>query len=240
MFAPAVLDAIQQDAIRRYPEESCGAVTPHGYLPLDNFAEDKRRQFDCSRACDELQIAGELLAVVHSHPDGPAGPSAHDIASQRSMDLPWGLVMSDGTVASRPFFWGDSLTPPPLLGREFRHGPSGTDGRGDCGALIRDWFRLERGLLIPDFPRDDEWWKAGKDLYAQHFSEAGFVLANREDPRLGDVALIQFRSKDVANHGGIYVGGGLLLNNLEGRLSREEPILGWAKHVRLWLRHQDA
>lgn len=236
MFAPDVIEAIRADARRRYPEESCGAVTPAGYLSLANLALDPRHHFDCAGACDELLMAGQLLAVVHSHPGGPDAPSGHDIASQRAMDLPWGLVVTDGEVAGKPFWWGDSLTPPPLLGREFRHGPSGTDGRGDCGALIRDYYRLERGVLIPDFPRDDNWWLRGEDLYAQHFAAAGFVPADRDNPEVGDLALIQFRSA-VANHGGIYVGGGLLLHHLADRLSRHEPIIGWAKHVRMWLRH---
>lgn len=236
MFDPSVIAAIQADAVARYPNESCGAVTADGYVPMENKAEDPLHHFDCADACAELQMAGTLLAVVHSHPDGPEAPSAHDIASQRSMDLPWGLLVCDKEVASVPFWWGDMLDPPPLLERPFRHGPSGTDGKGDCGALIRDWFRIERGILVPDFPRSDSWWKDGKDLYEDHYAEAGFVLASRDDPQVGDVALIQFRA-DVANHGGIYVGNGLILHHLEGRLSREEPIIGWAKFVRHWLRH---
>lgn len=236
MFSREVIEAIRADAIARYPNESCGGVTADGYVAMENRAADPLHQFDCADACAELQVAGKLLAVVHSHPDGPLAPSAHDIAQQRAMDVPWGLLGCDAEVASAPFFWGDTLDPPPLLGRPFRHGPSGTDGAGDCGALIRDWFRIERGITIPDFPREDTWWKQGKDLYADHYAEAGFLLANREDPKVGDVALIQFRS-DVANHGGIYVGNGLIMHHLEGRLSREEPIIGWAKFVRLWLRH---
>lgn len=237
MFAPDVIAAIRADARARYPEEACGAVTPNGYLPLPNLAAERRTSFDCRAGCDELQMAGQLLAVVHSHPDGPEAPSAMDIASQRTMDVPWGLVMTDGAVTSVPFFWGDCLEPPPLLGREFRHGPSGTDGKGDCGALVRDWYRLERAILVPDFPRADNWWKQpGQDLYAQHYAEAGFKLANRDEPEVGDLALIQWRSVDVANHAGIYVGGGLLMHHLSGRLSRREPIGPWMKHVRLWLR----
>ncbi len=238
---PAVVAEIQADAIARYPEEACGAITPQGYVPLENRAAHPLTSFDCNEACGQLMMAGQLLAVVHSHPDGPEAPSAHDIASQRAMDLPWGLLVCDAEVASVPFFWGDSIEPPPLIGRQFRHGPSGTDGRGDCGALVRDYFRLEHGLLIPDFPRADGWWKiTGQDLYAQHFAEAGFVKADRDDPRPGDVALMQFRTPDanpVANHAAIFLGNHLLMHHIEGRLSRIEPAIGWVKMVRGWLRH---
>ena len=37
---------------------------------------------------------------------------------------------------------------PPLIGREFRHGASGSDDKGDCYALIKDWYFLEKGVKI--------------------------------------------------------------------------------------------
>lgn len=236
LLGPDVAAAIQADALARYPQEACGAVTASGYHAFPNVAADPLHHFDCAAACRPLQVSGELLAVVHSHPDGPDAPSEHDIQQQRAMDVPWGLVVTDGEAVGDPWFWGDSIEPPPLLGRDFRHGPSGTDGRGDCGALIRDYYRIERGILIPDFPRADHWWTDGKDLYQDHYAEAGFLQASQDDPQPGDVVLLQFRSP-VANHAAIYVGGGLILHHLEGRLSREEPIIGWIKFVRGWLRH---
>lgn len=240
-LSPAVIAAIQADAIQRYPEESCGVITAAGYVPLRNCHPTPLTAFDCDAECAALTMAGEVLGLVHSHPDGPEAPSSHDIASQRAMDIPWGLLMTDGEAVSQPYFWGDSLEPPPLLGRPFRHGPSGTDGKGDCGALIRDYFRIEHGLLIPDFARQDKWWMTpGVDLYGQHFAAAGFVKADQDNPKPGDVALLQVRVPDsnpVANHGGIFLGNHLMLHHLEGRLSRTEPVLGWSKMVRGWLRH---
>lgn len=243
MFGPDVQRAIQAHAIACYPEESCGAVTEAGYEPLVNrLAGHRPHAFECNDAVGELLAAGRLLALVHSHPDGPNAPSAADIGAQRSMDVPWGLVVCNDSLASVPFYWGDSLTPPPLLERPFRHGPSGTDGCGDCGALVRDYFRLTHNILIPDFPRDDEWWTNGQDLYADHYEAAGFVRADRDNARPGDVALIQWRtpaSNPVANHAGIFLGQGLILHHLDGRLSRQEPIIGWMKFVRGWLRHSE-
>ena len=60
--------------------------------------------------------------VSPSHPDGPDAPSASDIAGQMNSALPWGLcVVSADRTVSKPFYWGDTLEPPPLIGREFRH-----------------------------------------------------------------------------------------------------------------------
>lgn len=246
MFDAQVLDAFKRHAIATYPEECVGAITPEGYAPLPNVATDpqgvvdpsewRRRRFDGGRRVVELIAAEQLLALVHSHPDGPEGPSALDQRQQTAMSIPWGICACNAEVASEPYFWGDDLPVPELLGRMFRHGPSGTDARGDCGALVRDWYRLERGLLLPDCPRDDDWWNAGGNLYLEHYSRAGFAHASMDQPEVGDVALMQIRAT-VPNHAGIYVGDGMVMHHLTRRLSRIEPIGPWLKHVTAWMRH---
>lgn len=234
---PAIVQSIKAHAIACYPQEMCGAITTHGWEPLQNRHADPLHHFDCAVDAAGLQQAGVLLAIVHSHPDGPEAPSGDDVAGQLSMDLPWGIVLTDGHAAADPYFWGDSIEPPPLEGRPFRHGPSGTDGKGDCGALLRDWYRLERGVHIPDFARHDNWWAVpGQDLYEQHFAAAGFKPITPDEVQPGDVILMQIRS-EVANHGGIYLGGGLVLHHLCDRLSRVDNMLPWLKLVRRVLRH---
>ena len=54
-------------------------------------------------------------------------------------------------------------------------------GVSDCYSLIRDWYRTERGIALPEFPRDWEWWEYGGDLYAMGFAEAGFVKLPEND-----------------------------------------------------------
>lgn len=241
MFDRTVLDAIKLHAIEMYPAESCGAVTPDGYVRLANKAADPTKEFDCADAVEELRQQDRLLAVVHSHPDGPAAPSAADIAGQDAFALPWGLTATDGKYATEPVFWGDQVPMPPLEGRPFRHGPSGTDGAGDCYALVRDWFRSQRGITLMEQPREWEWWlgKGGPemgDLYMRDFAKAGFVMADPALPEIGDVVLFQLQSP-VANHAAVYVGEGLLLHHLQGRLSRKEPFGRWSKFMRAWLRY---
>ena len=248
-ITPDVTAAIQRAAIAAYPLEMCGAVTPDGFVQFTNKSPTPRDAFDCRDEQATCQAAGRLLALVHSHPDGPEAPSELDVGSQIAMDVPWGIVVCTKDAAGTPYYWGDSLDPPPLIGRPFRHGPSGTDGRGDCGALVRDWYRIERGIHIPDFARGDDWWLTpGRDLYNEHFAAAGFkaVPVLHPDPKvavapeIGDVILIQWRvpaSNLVPNHAGIFLGDGLLLHHLGNRLSRPESLMGWRKFIRTWLRH---
>ncbi len=236
-LAPATIAAIKAHAVACFPNEMCGVITTdHAFKPLLNRHPQPTHYFDCAVECAALQAAGQVLALVHSHPGGPEAPSGDDVAGQMHMALPWGLLICTGEGAMDPYWWGDELTPPPLEGRMFRHGPSGTDGRGDCGALIRDWYRLERGILIPDFPREDGWWLKGESLYEQHFAAAGFEPVAVEAAQPGDVALFAFRAP-VANHGGIYLGQGIILHHLAGRVSRQESVLGWMKLLTRVLRH---
>ena len=242
----AVSAAVRADAIARYPQESCGFVTATGYVAKDNVAADPTRSFKIRPR--EWRSSG-ILAVVHSHPDGPEAPSARDMERQIDTAVPWGLVLTDGEAATEPYWWGAGIADDvPLLRRPFRHGPTGTDGCGDCYALVRDWYRVERGVGLPEFPRDDVWWESGGDLYRDGFGKAGFV--DRGAPRdlvadlePGEVILFQIRS-EVPNHAAVYLGDGLMvhhpasLDSLRGRdqsLSRREPahrwIVGHGTHV---------
>ena len=239
---PELRRAIQEDALKRFPEESCGAVTPDGFVPLPNASPAPLISFDCSGACAELQRDGKLLAVVHSHPNGPEGPSRWDMQFAATMEVPWGLVALEKDRVGEVFFWGDQLPVPPLEGRGFRHGPSGTDGKGDCYALIRDWYRVERQIDLPDFPRSDLWWEekdGPNDLYRDNFAAAGFRQIEPIAPQPGDVILCSIRSR-VPNHGAVYLGNGLMIHHLHRRLSQIVPVGPWQKMIRMWLRREAA
>ncbi len=226
---PSALAAIAADARARYPQESCGLLlSDGGYLACPNVASDPRTAFVIPVDFWTAH-AGQVAAVVHSHPDGPDHPTARDMAGQVATDVPWVLVATDGETVSAPIVWGGD--PPPLLGRSFVHGVT------DCYALIRDWYRLERGVTLPEFPRDAEWWFSGGDLYRQGFAVAGFAAVSLDDVRPGDVVLMQVRSP-VPNHGGVLLDDGLLLHHLTGRLSRREPYGPWRRMVTHVLRHE--
>lgn len=242
MFGPEVEAEARRHAIDAYPEEACGLVVSDGprvrYVRVNNIAPNPRESFAMPL---RVWARHQIRAVVHSHPDKSAddGPSASDMRQQIATALPWGLTCTDGVAASPVIWWGDMLPVPDLVGRPFRHGPSGSDGAGDCYALIRDWYRVERGIVLREFPRDVEWWNNGADLYRQGFGDAGFrrLDTDREQPQPGDVFLAQVRSP-VPNHGGIYLGSGLVLHQLSNRLSRREPVGPWAKMITHWLRYE--
>jgi proteasome lid subunit RPN8/RPN11 len=238
----AVIAQIKADAIARYPNESCGAITPSGYIAFANVSTTPEIAFDCWKEMAPLQADGSLLALVHSHPNGPEGPSSFDMQQAEAMAIPWGLLVSAKDSASAPFFWGDMFIPPALLNRQFRHGPSGSDGRGDCYALIRDWYRQVRHVVLVEGYRDDSWWTKttnNPDLYNENFARAGFTRVDPGTPQVGDVVLFKIRAP-VANHAGVYVGDGMMMHHMSNRYSRLEPIGSWMKMHTAWLRHASA
>ncbi|MDE9456052.1 NlpC/P60 family protein, partial [Xenorhabdus bovienii] len=118
----------------------------------------------------------------------------------------------------------------PLLGRPFVH------GIWDCYAIVRDWYRLERNIDIPDFERSDGWWDRGENLYMKNYVSAGFVECSGE-LQIGDVIIMQVQANEP-NHAGVYIGDGLMLHHMYGQLSNKVPYSGyWQERAIIALRY---
>lgn len=164
---------------------------------------------------------GQIVAVVHSHPGLPCTPSQADRVACEASGLPWYIV-------SIPSGEWTSLEPTgyvaPLVGREWSHGVL------DCYALVRDWFRAERGIDLPNFTRFDDWWKRGENLYLDNFAQVGFAVVEPDELQTGDCLLMQVASP-VPNHAAVYLGDGLILHHLQGRLSSRDVYGGYWQKV---------
>ncbi|WP_036170339.1 C40 family peptidase [Massilia sp. 9096] len=238
------IEAIRAHAAEEYPRECCGLVLVvkgrERYQQCTNTAQGTEHFVLPAEEYADAEQLGEIIAVVHSHPNAPAQPSQADLVSCEASGLPWHIVrvdLVDGAPAA-----GEVVTiepsgyRAPLVGRQFSHGVL------DCYQLIVDWYAQERGVTLPQFARADEWWNDGKsDLYTEGFPLAGFAkLPNGALLEVGDVILMQIRARnDVPNHAAIYLGDGLILHHLHGRLSSRDVYGGmWAENTRAVLRHQ--
>lgn len=230
----AILEHVQRD----HPKEACGFVVnargQERYYPGRNLGDKPHEMFyleDWWRA--EEQLGGEIIAVVHSHPNGSANASDADRTACEETGVPWHIVgwPSGVWTTIEPIGWRA-----PLVGRRFAHGVL------DCYTLIRDYYRERLGLELPDFARTDDWWLRGEDLYRKGFAAAGFSEAS--DLQLHDVVLLRLpppghpeRNVDD-NHAGVYIGDNLLLHHPYGRLSCREPYGGyWRDRTKAYLRH---
>lgn len=248
-FPPEAIEAAKAHAIAQFPKESCGLIAAGTYIACENTAEHPEKDFRIDP--EQIIDAGvHLQAVMHSHPQ-PLSPSptAADMQGQIDTGCIWGIIPCNAQEAFAPVFWGDFLLEDdfdnhglprakqsggaarePLTGRAFVHGAS------DCYTLIRAWYWKNKQIYLPEFPRDEEWWKENKDFYSEGFRKAGFRRISLGEARPGDVMLGHVRSK-VPNHGGVLLEGSLLIHHLQGRLSCRAPVGRYMKYITHWLRY---
>jgi len=241
---PATLDAFRAHAVADYPREACGLVVVvkgrERYLACRNLATTPSEHFVlAAEDYADAEEAGEIVAVMHSHPDAPARASEGDRVACEASGLPWWIVSVTPGADGPPQAGELSCIEPggyeaPLVGRPFHHGVL------DCWTLCRDWYAREWGLVLPDPVRHDNWWDDGcSDLYTENLAAAGFAPVAAGDIQCGDLILMQIRSRNlVPNHAGIYLGDGLMLHHMYGRLSSRDVYGGyWLENTRLVARH---
>lgn len=226
-------DEIAAHAAKEYPREACGLlvriVDTVRYIACNNIASGKENFIIDPRDYAACARMGEITGVVHSHPDASPKPSQADMVACEASGLPWHILSYPGREWAHIAPSGYEA---PLLGRVWVHGIL------DCYSFIRDWYRIERGIDLPDFPRNEEWWNKGENIYVENFEKAGFRRILDGGPQPGDVLLMQVLS-NVPNHGGIYLEGDILAHHLYNRLSTREVWGGYyRKHTTHILRHE--
>ena len=106
LVAAGLIEEIVRHAQSCFPKEGCGFLIGHAgrasrFLPAENaldsetaFEVEPRFLFDLFR---ELRASGgELVAIYHSHPRGPAVPSGRDVAEAHYPDAAYVIVSLAG------------------------------------------------------------------------------------------------------------------------------------------------
>jgi proteasome lid subunit RPN8/RPN11 len=223
-----------QHALCEFPRESCGVVIEVAgrakYWPCDNLSNATScfmlSPHDYAAASD----IGEVVAVVHSHPQMPSTPSAIDVQACEASGLPWHIV---SVPEGRWSYLEPRGCTEDLIGRQWVHAVS------DCYTLVRDWYRISASIYLGDYSRQELWWEKGDDLYLQHFADEGFIEIKLEQLRPGDAILMRSGSK-VTNHAAIYLGDNVILHHVQNRLSGREMFdESWRRRTTHCLRYVD-
>lgn len=246
----STLKAIHSHLLEEYPKEACGLVTivnsKEKYVPCRNIAEDPESHFvmapeDYAAAEDQ----GEIVLLIHSHPDAHCRPSEADKIMCEATGLKWQIFSVYTDLITNKVVVGDSSTlepsgyEPPLIGCTW------APPHSDCFSLVRRYYKQELGIEVPDFEvqkRAGLWWEEpGKSLYLTNYEEAGFVRVD-DGPKKHDVIFMEISTKAGPNHAGIYLGdeSSMMVHHLYGRLS-ERILYGgyWLEHTRMIVRHKD-
>lgn len=232
VFNEAISHWAKDHAERSFPQESCGIVVEDKYIPLPNRHEDPNNHFSIDPK-DYLMFVQEnpIQAIVHSHTNGRDYPSYHDQEAQIQMGIPWGIVLTGKNGSNDPFWWGGDVLYP-LMGREFRHGVT------DCFGLVRDWYKIYRQIILPNLPREDNWWEININLLMDNFEYMGFYEIDGKDIKWGDCVIGKVLSKDYPNHCGVYIGDNQIYHHLPKRPSRIDMLGPWKKIITNYFRYK--
>ena len=168
MINKQVLQDIRDHANKEYPRESCGVVIvkkgKQTYIECRNIAEEDEfiiHPEDLADAEDD----GEIICIVHSHPNSDPTPSEADKLWCNRSKTPW-LIVGYSSDSIKYLF--PKSYDKPLVGREYVFKET------DCYTLVRDYYRINLNIYLPDIEYEEEWWTKGKNLYLDNYRKYGF------------------------------------------------------------------
>lgn len=88
--------SIQEEAIRKWPEEMVGYIKGGGFHALKNISKDPKNRYQLSPKDTLFILDNNIEYLVHSHPKLDNTPSQMDTVSQQSTKIPYLIIGTDG------------------------------------------------------------------------------------------------------------------------------------------------
>lgn len=237
---------VKECGFNAYPNEACGFVLADAkgkpfYIECENKSDDPQFQFLIDpNDFLEAEKKGTIVGCWHTHCNIPPTASEADKQGCKNTQVPWfiGSVIEENDERR---FEGlelvevDDEYEAPLIGRPY------TFGVFDCFSLMRDYYKRELKIDLPELPRTERIWESEPDYMAhQAVTHFGFVEMKPDtEAILGDLFFIQ-TGRDGADHICIYVGDDRVLHQMRNRLSRTDIYGGsyWQEHTLSHWRHK--
>lgn len=171
---------------------------------------------------------GEVIGVGHSHVTAPVRPSPEDKVHSENCKLPFVIFQPETDEIDSYAPTGDPI---PLIGRQWCLGIS------DCYTLVRDYYKTQ-DVELAEYVRNDFECFYKDTRFVDKAGENGFVDVTGQAPKVHDLILIQVKA-DVPNHAAVLISEGIILHQLQGRLSCRDPYGGyWLRHTAKLMRHK--
>jgi len=244
MITQEAHQAFIDDVLKRYPEEACGFIIGDNYHPCKNIAAEPNLHFeiDGDQRFELEQDYGSVNAVLHSHPYkledsqhfennkyNPTWPSLGDQLGYLADDVDWGIVASDGEGVSQITWLTSEIQP--IESRKFSWFTA------DCYALVRDWQTINRGITLPNFTREYEFWNKGQNIIEEGIATIDILeRIDTDHAEIGDIAVFDTFGKGIVNHLGVVTGSNEMTHQWLDRFAEVARWDHWRKHCKYVVR----
>ena len=191
------LDEIEQHFKEWYPKEGCGVLVAikgkKEWVACTNVAEDSNDFIIDSKEYIVASKRGDIVGIVHSHPDASNEPSQNDIKYCNTIGIPY-------YIFSYPDMDLKILQPKrdikPLMGRDYEFGVN------DCFEAMRDYLSSQNINIPCRAAFEDDWWEKSLDYFTDEIiKDYGYTRVN-DNMKPNDVIIFTINSS-VGNHCGL-------------------------------------
>ncbi len=227
------IELIRDHFQKWYPKEGCGVLVAikgkKEWVPCNNVSEDESSFVIDSKQYIAASRRGDIVGIVHSHPDASSDASETDTKYCNAMGIPY-------YIFSYPDMDLNVVQPErlekSLYGRDYEFGVN------DCFEAMRDYLSFQ-GISIP--PRaafEDDWWHKSLDYFTDEIIKNYGYAPVEGNMKPNDVIIFKINAS-VGNHCGVYLGDDVFFHHAENRIScRENLYPFWKQHISGVYRHE--
>jgi cell wall-associated NlpC family hydrolase len=243
ILSQKVTEAFKAHVLAEYPNEACGLVIADAYYPCKNTSPEPTKTFRMEmRERTELEIKhGPITALLHSHPYelsksrcfyngqyNPAWPTEVDQASFLEDNVPWGIVATGGEGIT-DYIWMNEDEIAPFERRTFGVFVA------DCYTCVRDWHRINTGIVMPNVVRKYAYWEEGLNIIEDNLVKLKNATKYPvEKAQRGDIAVFAMNGSKVINHMGVVLGDNKFFHHFALKYPHEtrwDSFKHWAKYI---------